>query len=329
MAKNEYNEPEEINVNDTEDAEIVDDFNPLDEPVIEKPYTKPNVRVSAKDLQTEIPEPSFIPPPLGEPMIEDEKVKKVDEPFNKELKDLPKKDKHDAAEKVAKMIMQGYKFVNKLADDSLQISEKKLMKMQREGEIDLSVQIPLSPTEVITAGEFVQEYNSQTKDTISVSKEFEDEAMPLLTEVLAKRGVGMTTEQYLGYIVIKDIAGKGFLMSQSLAAKREILNSLKDAMAMSSPAANAAPPPPPPSSTYTQEPPQQPSYQQPSYDPTNVNDFVNQMVGSVPEPMFEAPQEEMIDEQEEEAPKKEEKVKIILPKNNKSTNTKRGRPKKK
>ena len=46
----EYQEPEEqlLDNNDL-NAEIVDNYNPLGEPVIEKPYTKPNVTFKQSD----------------------------------------------------------------------------------------------------------------------------------------------------------------------------------------------------------------------------------------------------------------------------------------
>lgn len=329
-----YNEPEELNEN-IEDAEVMDDFNPLDEAVIEKSYTRPNVRLSAKDLQGDIPEPSFMPPPLSEPMMEEDKVKKPQEPFNKEMKELPNKDKTAAAEKVAKMIMQGYRFVNKMADDALQFNERKLAKLQRDGQIDLNAPIPVSATDVMSAGEFIQEYNMQTKDTITVSKEFEDEVMPVMVKVLAKRGVGMTDEQYLGYLFVKDVASKGFLVSQSLSAKKEILNLVKEAMV-----AQSGYQTPPPNATQQAQPtyqqedvspePQESNYnveeeyavEEPIYDPTNVNDFVNSMTGAT------ATNETAYEEKADVKKPKAEKPTIILPTNT-AAKGKRGRPKRK
>lgn len=325
MAKEEILEPEEKKSSKTEDAEIVDDFNPLDEPVIEKPYTRPNVRVNPDELRGDIPEPAFIAPQLSEPMIDDEK-KKAQEPINHEMKDLPKKDKNDAAEKLAKMIMSGYKMANKFVDDSLQFNERKIAKLEREGQIDLNVEVPVSPSVTISAREFVQEYNQQSKDTITVSKEFEDDVMPVLTRVLAKRGAGLTDEQYLMYAVGKDVASKAFIVSQSLSAKKEILNMLKE-ITTGSP--SVAPTSRPPSGGYNEpvneegsnypkaeeidenDEPEEEYVPQKQYDETNVNDFVNKMTGSM-----------------EEAPK-EQKPRVRLLKNQSSGIGKRGRPKKK
>ena len=312
----EFQEPEEQDMNNTVDAEVMDDFNPLDEPVIEKAYTKPNVTVNAKDMQGDIPEPIFTPPPMNANLAPEEKIKKPEEPLNKEMNHLSKKDKHDAAEKVAEMIIAGYKWANDFTDKQLLFDERKLAKLQREGELDLSVEIPLSPSQTITAGEFIEEYNEQTKGTITVTKEFEDEVTPVLTRVLEKKGIGFTDEQYLYYLFGKDLLIKGFMVKQSLSVKKEMLNTLKEATAAMRGAVRP---------TYV--PQQQPVTPEPVYEPmpepepqmevvrpqrnpeTNVNDFVNEMTGAY-----------------DNEPEVEE---IATPKRVKKVAGKRGRPKKK
>jgi hypothetical protein len=329
----EFQEPEEKDM-DTQNAEVVmDDFNPLDEPVLEKEYTKHNVRVNPKDFQTDIPEPSFMPPPMTGGLTEEEKTapKKPQEPFNPKMNDLSKKDKHDSAEKVAEMIMTGYKWANNFADESLLFNERKLMKLQQEGEIDLSIEIPFTPTTTLTGEEFVQEFNEQTKGTIVVTKEFEEEVKPVLTRVLEKRGIGMTDEQYLIYLFGKDIAIKGFMFSQQLSVKKDMLNMLKEAtQAMrgnyvqpqqptQSYNSNPSPSTPSPSTPSQSEPEvvyeETPMPKNPKRNPDlNVNDFVNEMTGSIPAEEYH--------EEEEEKPV----VKVI---SNGTPKGKRGRPKKK
>jgi hypothetical protein len=315
----EFQEPEEKDLNDTSNAEILDDFSPLDEPILEKEYTKHNVRINPNEFRNDIPEPSFMPPPMTGMINEEEKIKKPQEPFNKELKDLPKKDKEMASEKVAEMCITTYKWLNDFADSKLLIDERKLNKMQQNGEIDLSVEIPMGSTS-LTAIEFVQEYNEQSKGTISVSKEFEEEVRPVLTRVLEKRGIGMTDENYLAYLVVKDLVVKGFMAKQSLNVKKDILSTLKEATmlirgnAQPQPQAYQPQPQPqqqqyapqPPIPTYEVEEEEEEIYEEPSNPDTNVNDFVNEMVGSKPK----------------------SKIKSISEARTKSTG-KRGRPKKK
>lgn len=322
MAK-EFIEPEEKEFDNAE--QIMDDFNPLDEAIQEKAYTKPNVKFSASDMATDIAEPSFIPPPMGGDSIkEDEKIKKQpQEPFNPVMRDLPKKDKHDAADKVANMIMTGYKFLNNMADSKLLFDPKKIQKLEIAGELNLGISVPISSTDSISAGEFINEFNEQSKGTITVSKEFEDEVMPVLIEVLEKRGVGMSTEQYLAYLVGKDIAVKGFMVMQSLSVKKEMLTMLKELSSQQGQVQQPIRPTPQPQNP---EPVyEQPTYQEPTYSNVapSVNDIVNQMTGAYePTPQYQEP-----DMNYEEPTQKKVEVKIIkdAPK---STLGKRGRPKK-
>jgi hypothetical protein len=315
MAK-EFQEPEEKEMD-----EMMDDFSPLDEAIAEKAYTKPNVKFNANDMANDIPEPSFIPPPIGgDTMNEEDKIKKPREPFNQEMKDMPKKDKHDAANKVAQMIMTGYKWANSYADSKLLFDPKKIQKMEINGEINLAVQVPISSTDTISAGEFIQEYNEQSKDTITVSKEFEEEFVPALTKVLEKRGVGMTDEQYCVYLLGKDMLVKGFLVAQSISVKKEMLNMLKE---INSSLQQQAPQPQAPQPKQQQPTYTEPIAPQPQYNEApNVNDIVNQMTGSYEEPTMSEPIES---EPVYKEPTSEVTILVDAPK---STLGKRGRPKK-
>lgn len=333
MSNKEYIEPEEkdLDNNNSDDAIIMDDFNPLDDAVAEKEYTKHNVKVNPKDFATDIPEPSFMPPPMMGMMQEEEKTKKPQEPFNPQLNDLPKKDKHDASAKMAEMIISGYKFGNQLLDNALLFNERKIAKMQQKGEIDLGVEIPLSPSVTMTAGEFIQDYNEQTKGSITVTKEFEEEVTPVLTRVLEKRGIGLTDEQLLIYLFGKDMLVKGFIVTQSLAVKKDMLNMLKEASlgikAQQTQPTYTPPPTQQPEPQYEyQQPQEEQVYRKPHNPDTNVNDFVNEMTGAInpyEDEYVEEPMEEQY--QEEEKPK----VKVISKGTKKSISGKRGRPSKK
>ena len=317
----EYQEPEEKEL-DTVNAEVVeDDFNPLDEAVSEKEYTKHNVRVDPKEFQNDIPEPSFTPPPMTGGLTQEEKVKKPEKPFNKELNELPKKDKEMAAEKVADMFIAGYKFAKQLADNSLLFNEKKIAKLHQEGELDLDLPINIPGVGEMTQGEFISEYNQQTKGTLTVTPEFEAEVKPVLTRVLVKRGIGLTDEQELAFIVGKDVLVSGFMTVQSLSVKKDMLNLMKENTALLRASVNQSRPQPQP--VYTPQPqpqyepdpePEQRVYRKPHNPDTNVNDFVNEMTGGLTP-------EEMYYEEPEETPV----VKAI----GNGTKGKRGRPKKK
>ena len=233
---------------------------------------------------------------------QEEKTTKPKEPFNPQVKDMSKKDKQMASKRVADMCMTAYKWVNKFADSQLQFDERKIAKMEMDGQIDLSVEIPISATVSMSAGEFIQEYNEQSKNTIVVTKEFEDEVMPVLIDVLEEEGITMTKKQELAYLIGKDVAVKGFMGYQNYKVKKDTLKMLMELNKniKASNVINSQPR----QQEYTPQP-QQPTTPEPIYqeeqvyvkphDPvTNVNDFVNEMTGGInPNDIVYQPQTEV------------------------------------
>ena len=225
---NDFMEPEEIG------TDIGADYDPMGAPINEKPYTKPNVKINPKDLQGDIPEPTFQAPliDLDKPPLDEvpPAPKKEREPFNKEMNELPKKEKEMAAHHVANMILQVYEGLNHLDNQGMVFNEKKLNKLQQEGEVDFSIRIPLNykSNETITAAEFIDDFNSQRRNALKVTQEFKDEVTPILERVLRKRGVGMTDEQMLVFLFGKDIAIKGqeFLVARQQMG--DIIDMLKE-----------------------------------------------------------------------------------------------------
>ena len=341
--RKEYQEPEEKEIDNQSEAEIIDDFNPLDEAVNEKEYTKHNVRVNPNDFNSDIPEPSFTPPPMVGGLTQEEKSSKPKEkePFNPQVKDMSKKDKQMASKRVADMCMTAYKWLNKFADSQLQFDERKIAKMEMEGEIDLNVEIPVGANVSMSAGEFIQEYNEQSKNTIVVTKEFEDEVMPVLIDVLEEEGITMTKKQELAYLIGKDVAIKGFMGYQNYKVKKDTLKMLVELNKniKASNMANIPTPPPPPQPTYTPQP--EPTYTpqpQRTHDPiNNVNDFVNEMTGGINPNDFSyetqneipVPDEVINQTQNDDYIYEEPKPKVKIISEGTKKPIKRGRPKKK
>jgi uncharacterized protein (TIGR02145 family) len=71
-------------------------------------------------------------------------------------------------------------------------------------------------------------WNEQNKDALTVSKEFKKEVTPVLTRVLEKRGAGLTDEQYLGYLVGKDLIVKLVIVGQLRSTMNDMINVIKD-----------------------------------------------------------------------------------------------------
>ncbi len=240
------------------------DYNPLDEPVNEKTYSQPNIGASAEDIKNPIPEPSFTPPPFTKaapPKIEPKR-----EPINPEMKQLSKKDTEMASAHMAKMIMQGYEWAHTLANNGLKVSEKKLHKLQAQGDMNLNAMIDYEYGKQIRAGDFFEEYNNQTKDLLKVTDEFKEEVTPVLERVLAKRGIGLTDEQLLMFMFGKDIATKSVLFFQQKAQVNSMIQSIREAT--TSQFAQQAPrQQPQPQPVKQPETPEQPKTTEPTFTP--------------------------------------------------------------
>ena len=253
-------------------SEIQDlDFNVLDEAVNEKTYSKANVTMSAEDLSNPIDEPSFSPPPMDEPKkpretAEQIREKKNPDPYNPEMKYLPKKEQNMAAEQMADLMFVGYGKLHDLANKGLQISAKKLTKLQNEGKIDLNAMINYDFGVEIPARDFFQEYNEQMQNFFKLDQDFIDDVKPPLVRILQKKGIGMTDENYVIFRLVEDAGTKAFMFIQQ---KRQIADILKTiGGATTSEFANPAPPPPTstPSqptqeTSYDEDYPQEPTYQ--------------------------------------------------------------------
>lgn len=215
--------------------------NPFMQQVNEKPYSSMNVGVTQEQLNIPIPEPTFTPHTIDanenpyNMLNGDDGFKggssstKSSQPFNPSMNDLPDGDKKMGAEHLANLILDGYESLHPFANKALQISPKKLQKLEKEGVIDLSIPIPFQAGQTISAGELVQEFNEQNKDVLTVSKQWKKEVKPVLTRVLEKRGAGLTDEQMLMYLFGKDIAVKTIIAFQVRSSINDLINVMKDA----------------------------------------------------------------------------------------------------
>lgn len=191
---------------------------------------------------------------------------------NPDLKGLSPEKSREAAENLAKLILQGYARVTDFADQQLQVSEKKMLKIRTAGRIDMETPIPIEGG-MVSFEEFIRTYNQQTKGTLAVEPEFIEDVLPRLTSVLAKRGQGLSDEQYLlgafgAHIGIN--AQKFFAMQSTL---RQFMNfgmemtkrNREDGVQYTGPAPSPAYTPPPPQPAPAPEPapaPVVPMYEQ-------------------------------------------------------------------
>lgn len=243
------------------------DYSPFGDNVQQRSYTQSNNAASAEQVGGYIPEPQYVPQDVN--LREDPYAlitgsggtrggggaTQGPPPINPAMNELNDQDKKLGAEHLAKLCVDGYEQLHVFGNKYVQFNQRKLRKLQNDGEIDLGVHIPYEDGRTMSGYEFVQAFNEQSKDTLTVSREFKKEVTPVLTRVLEKRGAGLTDEQYLGFLVAKDIAVKLVIVSQMRSAMNDIIELMKDAKN------NGAP-------TQTQTQPTQPQPTQPQPQPT-------------------------------------------------------------
>ena len=266
-------------------------YNPFLEQVTERPYSTVNVGVSQEQLKSSIPEPVYSPFSVdssenpynmlgGDGQPSGGGQKRESAPFNPMMNDVSDGDKKMGAQHMAKLLVDGYEQLHVFGNKALQVPEKKIRKLEKEGLIDLSIPIPYEYGKTITAGEFLQDYNEQNKDALTVSKEFKKEVTPVLTRVLEKRGAGLTDEQYLGFLVGKDLVVKLVIVAQLRSTMNDMINVIKD-YTEATRAGNGVPTQPQattPQPTAPQPTAPQPQYQEPSHSAPDFNFQDNEVV---------------------------------------------------
>jgi hypothetical protein len=232
-------------------------YNPLMDNVNEKPYSVQSISVPQEQLMGGIPEPSYQPQSISSRQNPYKQIRESgtmsggssddggEKSFNPSMSEMPNQEKKEGAKHMAKMVVDGYEQLHVFANMGLQFSPKKLARLQSEGEIDLAIPIPDGYGNTLTAGQFIQDYNEQSKDALSVSPSFKKEVTPILERVFAKRGAGLTDEQMLIYLFGKDIATKGVIFYQMKSTMGDMIDVIREQTQAYKDAYGQAPPPKP------------------------------------------------------------------------------------
>lgn len=195
---------EKVNV----DYSKLNGYNPLGQNVEEKEYTKANIKVTGNI--PDISEPVFAPPTLEElDLTEGEEQEQEDAVFGQQnLNDLPPKEKKEANAQLVELVLQGYGALHTFGQKFATISDQKLYEKQAKGEIDLRMNIPISETQSVGVVDFVDSYNKEIAETLSVDEEFKESVRPVMERIAAKKGYGLSDEQFLLVMFGKDIIAK-------------------------------------------------------------------------------------------------------------------------
>jgi len=209
----EQNEDVEQDIVPIEDMEGTQgDFNPFGESVYEREYATPKVATGIVD-------------DLAEPVFEqknpfEERMRQENEeqphPFadgNPALNDMDFQDKKIACESLVDTALDTYEQLHALGQNYVQVDEAEMIQKQQEGEIDLSMEIPVDEQgTTMSVMDFVEQYNQQSKEALQYDKEFGYKVRPAMLRVFMKKGWGMTDEQFLAYSFGKDILTKSAIV---------------------------------------------------------------------------------------------------------------------
>jgi hypothetical protein len=209
------------------EAQVMDDFSPLDAPVKQRSYTQHKIYADS-EVVADLEEPTFQAPNFSDfDEASSEEEKEPAKPFNEAYSELDGKEKTMGAEMMAEMTLDIYEkgcgFLGKLPE----ISESKLDQLIAEGEIDPDIQLPTESGN-IGVKDFAVEYNSSIKDAFEVSEDFKNNVRPPLIRVFKKRGIGMTDEQLLAYYFVTDLGTKTAQAFMLRKTAKSILDSLKE-----------------------------------------------------------------------------------------------------
>ena len=215
-------------------------YNPFSQNVNEKAYSKIKVEVSPDQLSQSIPEPQYSPQQLGGTNPYDnlggndashsghtDTSKSESKAINPSMDDLSPQERKQAAEHLADLAISGYEMLHVFGNKALQISQSKIKKLVAKEVIDLEINVPFG-NGTITAEQFIQQYNEEVSDALSVSSKFKKEVRPPLVRVLEKRGLGATDEQQLMTIVIMDLVTKGGVIYQALGTQKEMIRVIQE-----------------------------------------------------------------------------------------------------
>ncbi len=181
-------------------------------------YVEPDEEVKIK--------PGTPPPPGSQKGAPPEENKS----FNPGFDDMPENQQDDSALLTATAFVDAYAEAKMIFPTLIAISERKLKKLDKAGEIDLEMLIRVSrtSTQQITLLAYVKQFNEKITTPFKTSEEFKENVIPLLAEILKKKGIALSPEQLLMYYVGMDMMGTIKAAVIAAGERREMLDNLKE-----------------------------------------------------------------------------------------------------
>jgi hypothetical protein len=212
-------------------------FNPFEEPVVERAYTQGYVNPQSDDEgfsqeemqmpkegesingsldeEEDIPEPEYANTQYSDEENEDEEDDYEDEDREKlggdNLQDLTPAQKRKSAEKTAEALMQLYaQFAPLPFKNWASFKDHKIQKLASEGRLDL--QMPLENG--ITVKDYIDGQNEQVAEILTVTQEQQDAIKDPLIDVLLEQELALTPTQRLMMAIGSHLVTMGFASYQ-------------------------------------------------------------------------------------------------------------------
>lgn len=108
------------------------------------------------------------------------------------------------------------------------VSERKLTKLQRSGEVDFDIKIQDYSGRQMKIGQAIDELKQKGEQLFQCKEGFKEELDRYLAPTFAKHGIGITEEQKTGAMVFKDLAEKTVQCIMLRGEVSELLDAVKD-----------------------------------------------------------------------------------------------------
>lgn len=236
-----HTEPQQSQASNEGASQQAEPYSRFNEPVADKPGLGQRVTITDPSLLTKpIDEVKFTPPPVekeihplggGQQSAKpdtskqpgQENKEKINSFQDPNLKDLPPAQKELSAGQLSNFLLNRYEGLHGWANKKIQISEKKVLKLVREGKLDLRALVPYEFDQFMTIGELIKEFNKEYSQLFFVDPAWRAEIEPPLTRIFAKRGIGLSDEAFVGFMLMTDLGVKTSLAFEAFSKTSSVL----------------------------------------------------------------------------------------------------------
>lgn len=241
-------------------------FNPLGDTPIERDYATPKIEQgftedleeptfhikSFDEIKKESPNQQSVPSSSnGQPMVQSNDPLMNPNPAMNELED---KDKLLASEQMVDAVLDTYDTICTFGTAIGKVKEQEVQNAIDEGRINPSRRLTVDEQgNSVSVMEFVRGYNEQVTEAVKPDPAFRKRVKPPMVRIFAKRGWGMTDEQFVLFAFGKDISMKAITLFSMKKGMKDILSRLEEEASDAPPqkrtyekTSNSTPPPPPP-----------------------------------------------------------------------------------